>query len=817
VRYNYLNRATGGYPISRQYNRILRRQARYGVAVTWMSMRKNKHSLVMNTAGFVAVVLMGVLTHSGLALCVPLDADAATAGGSDALGEVTVTAQRVQQDLQKTPISITALSNQQLQQLNVSSTSDLRGLVPNLEILQQSGGGAGTYGENEMGVYIRGVGTESRFFNQDLGVGIYVDDVYLTTTQNLNLSFYDLGDVQVLKGPQGTLFGKNTIGGALLLQTTKPGAEFGGYGQVTFGSFNRLDVQGAVNLPFSDILLSRLSFYTSDVDGYITHLLDSGTNDDVHEKSVRYQLRFQPTEGFTADLLTEYGESHDHGYESITTQCNPNAYYTGNYDSVHTIPYCTQYKPLGQPYEIYGNAVAKFPTGGGGFTPFDQGKSGTVDLRLAWTINDNITLKSISALKRLDLDSYRDDGTPAGLYTELMDYADRQISQEFQALSKFWDGRLNLVAGVFYIDQKANSQQITGPDYVDPVGYYFGNIIDSTSVAAYLQGTYKITDQLSATVGVRYTRDHKDSSSNVYEGCYGSYLSEYITGTGGCWIPGPGSADYAAASGTWTHTDPRFQLDYQWTPTLMTYVSATSGYKSGGFNAQLPYLGSPYNLPFQEESVWNYEIGAKSEWFDRRLRANIAVFDQEYKNFQSSVQEYYNGIDVFTTTSAADGFQRGAELEIDAIPTPDLTVRATYAYLDQGYSKIFPDAAAAGLTLNTPITTAPKNEYSIAADYTVHLPGGATLIPALNWRYVGPKSEGTPPETAVTPGYGLLGANLAYNAPSQKWSIALWGKNLLNKYYYVDYSAGADTNMGITQVTPGRPREIGGTVRYNFN
>jgi iron complex outermembrane recepter protein len=165
---------------------------------------------------------------------------------------------------------------------------------------------------------------------------------------------------------------------------------------------------------------------------------------------------------------------------------------------------------------------------------------------------------------------------------------------------------------------------------------------------------------------------------------------------------------------------------------------------------------------------------------------------------------------------AADGFQRGAELEIDAIPLPDLTIRANYAYLDQGYSKVFPDAVAAGLTLNTAITTAPKNEYSIAVDYTTHLSNGATVVPALNWRYVGPRSEGTPPEQAQTPGYGLLGGNLAYNAPSQKWSVALWGKNLLDKYYYVDYSAGADTNMGITQVTPGRPREFGASVCYNF-
>lgn len=743
-------------------------------------------------------------------------ADTATTTDAEAgeLQEVTVTAERVQQNLQTTPISITALSGQQLQQANVVSVEDLRGLVPNLEILQQGGGGAGTYGANETGIYIRGIGSESRFFNQQLGVGVYIDDVYLTSTQNLNLSFYDLSDAQILKGPQGTLFGKNTIGGAVLLETTPPSPQFGGYSQVSFGNYNRVDTQGGINLPFTDVLYSRLSFYTSDVDGYITHLLDPGTSDNVNEKSVRYQLRFKPAENFTADLLTEYGESHDNGYESITTACNPKAAYVADYDLVHTVPYCTQYAPLGQEYEVYGNATAKFPLGGGGFTPFDLGKSGTVNLRLQWVLNDDLTLKSIGGYKDLTLNSYRDDGTPAGLYTELMDYADQQLSQEFQAISTLWDGRVSLVGGLFYIHQKATSVQDTGPDYDDPVGYYFGNQLANTSEAVYAQATVKITSQLSATVGERYSHDHTDSASTVFEGCTGSYLEEYTTGEGGCWIPGPGPNDLAPAERTWTHTDPRFQLDYQWTPDLLTYLSATSGYESGGFNAQLPYLGAAYNLPFNEETVWNYETGIKSEWLDHKLRFDAAIFDQEFHNYQSSVLEYYNGVDVHTTTSAADAFERGGEVEIDLIPVENLNVRATYAYLDQGYSEIFPGAL--GLTKQTAISTAPKNEYSISADYTVHLANGAAITPALNWRFVGTKTAGTFPDQVQTPGYGVLGGNLAYLTAGGKWQVSLWGRNLLNKYYYVDYSSGTNSNIGITQVVPGQPREYGATLRYNL-
>jgi iron complex outermembrane receptor protein len=395
-----------------------------------------------------------------------------------------------------------------------------------------------------------------------------------------------------------------------------------------------------------------------------------------------------------------------------------------------------------------------------------------------------------------------------------MNYSDQQLSQELQAIASPWNGRLSLVGGLFYIHQKASSAQNTGPDYVDPVGYYYGNKTTNTSAAAYLQATLKITEKLSATAGVRYSHDHTKSASAVFEGCTGTYLEEYQTGEGGCWVPGPTAADWAGAGGTWTHTDPRFQLDYQWTPDLLTYLSATSGYESGGFNAQLPYLGAPYNLPYNEETVWNYEGGLKSEWLDHRLRANIAVFDQEFHNFQSSVIQYHDGVDVHTTTSAANAFERGTEVEIDAIPVQDLNIRLTYAYLDQGYSKIFPGAL--GLTKDTAISTAPKNAYSISADYIIHVSGGAQVVPAINWRYVGTKTQGTFPEQVQTPGYGLLGANVAYIASSGKWQVSAWARNLLDKYYYVDYSAGANTNMGLTQVVPGEPREYGLTLRYNL-
>ena len=763
------------------------------------------------------------------------------AAGIDQLQEVTVTAERVATSELRTPISITAISPAQLQQTNIRTPTDLKGLVPSLNIVQQ-----GSYGNNESSIYIRGVGSAARFFNQDLAVGVYLDDIYFPTTQNLNLSFYDLQSVQILKGPQGTLFGRNTLGGAVLLETAPPGNQFGGYAQATIGTFARLDTEGAVNMPFSDTLTSRLSFHSSDVNGYINHVLDDGKNDDIHEKAARYQLRFHPGSVFTADLMGEYGESHDNGNEAITVACNNNAAYTRDYAIAHPgHTYCGDYPPLGQKYTVWGNSVQKFPSGlnaygqnpdgtlfvlgpsglnsPGGRTPYDDGKMGTLALRMSWNLSNALTLKSITGLRRSDLNRYYDDGTPAGLYTELVQGWDRNWSQEVQALVNVWGGRLNLVAGLFYFHDTATTIQDTGPDYDDPVGYYYANNTLEKSEAAYVQATLALTSKLNLIAGFRATQDQKGSDSKVWEGCYLSYAEELATGTGGCWIPGPSFNDVAAASGTWRHNDPRLQFQYQWTPEVMSYISATSGYLAGGFNAQLPYFppaGVPankfYNTPFQQETLWDYEFGTKGEWFNHRLRVDFDAYDQIFDNIQSGVLQYYNGIDVTTTTSAADGHQRGVELAVAAIPVTNLTLQASYSYLTQGYDTIFPGAR--GLSKKAALTSAPNKQYSLVANYTFHLANGGTIVPAANWRYVGQQHSGTYPLQYLEPGYALLGLNLNYNSPNGRWSAGLWGTNVTDKYYFNSYASYKvpNTNMGDQQIVPGRPREVGATFRYTF-
>jgi iron complex outermembrane receptor protein len=355
--------------------------------------------------------------------------------------------------------------------------------------------------------------------------------------------------------------------------------------------------------------------------------------------------------------------------------------------------------------------------------------------------------------------------------------------------------------------------QITGPDYVDPLGYYSVNRSKFPSTAAYAQATFNATAKLRFAAGVRFTADHKDTSSIVFtSGCVGNYLQEYTTGTGACWAPGPDANTWASASRTWRHVDPRFEVDYQWTPALMTYASYSSGYQSGGFNTT-PTPGQPANSPYEQETIPSYELGLKSEWFDRRLRLNVAGFYQKFFNYQSSVLHLYNGVDVRTTTSAANAHEAGVELEADARPIPAMGLHGSFAFLDQAYDKIF--AGATGLTLQTAINSAPKYAYSLSGDYGFDV-GQGRLVLAADWRWVGTKASGTAPAQVFTPPYGILGGNLTYTPPTAKWNLSLWAKNLLNTYYYNAYSSGLNTGIGLTTVTPGAPREFGATVTYNF-
>ena len=793
------------------------------------------------------------------------DQPAAAAGG---LEEIVVTARKRSEDIQKTPISITAFSAAEITQQNICDISDLRGLVPNLEITPES-----NYGRAANSITIRGIGQQSFVANVDPGVGFYQDDLYVARPEGQLLGFYDLADVQVLKGPQGTLFGKNTIGGAILVTTQLPKDTFGGYAIFRYGEYNRVESEGALNIPVTDKFDLRISFATSDVDGYITDKLDNGTKDDQHEKSGRVQFRLKPIDDLTIDLLGEFNQHKDDGQASVTTGCSDSSFLANNYNNVRpagTPTYCSQFPPLGKQYEVYGTPHAAVPTGclQGGYregncdsyfgheAAFTKVEVQTVNLRMNYVIDDNLSVKSVTGFRRSFLNDlggeFSNGGTPVCLYCEEDNTTTEQTSEEINLNGNYWDGRLTFTLGAVYVNQESGFAQNTGPDYYDPTGYSFLDHESFESDAIYAQSTYKFTDELELTLGARYSYDHKRVESVLYNALgrdpqygadggvtagyvcfyhaeygadYCGPLDGYHDGAGGYYLPGPGANNpngRQRASHSYYDFDPRAQLSYQFTPDIFGYVSVTGGYQSGGFNTQLvPVGGTNGMVPYDKERVWNYEAGFRTQWFENRLRVNATGFYQQFSNIQQTVRNPFVVIPTRLIENAAAAHESGTELEIEAVPTPDLVLRVNGAYLEQGYDSLSKDAIATGLTLTDPIITAPEFTASVSADYTYHLPTEALIVADLNYKWVDSRIYGIASREAhsfsqASP-YYTIGARLSYVSADGRYTASVWGTNLTGKYYATNVCNYFCNGTGSSNFFPARPREVGFELKYKFD
>jgi iron complex outermembrane receptor protein len=775
----------------------------------------------------------------------------AAADTTGQVGEVVVTARRRSEDLQSVPVSVTALSGAAIDQLNIRNFQDLRGAVPNLEVQPLATGGAN--------LTIRGIGQTSSQVNTDAKTGFYMDEVYIARQEGNQLYFYDVDSVQVLKGPQGTLFGKNTTAGAFLVTSARPSADGGGYVQVRAGSLRRIDTEGAINVPLSDTLLTRFSFRTQNSDGYVKHLLDDERNLNTNDRSFRAQLRWKPTEKFTADLLGEYNNSATNGSSGVVIGCRDNASYVNRYNETHSRTYCNTYPLLSQKDGplVYGGATLFIPTsaaitdtvkgadsnagniplrrGGGHRNPFNDVQVSTVNLRMNYDLTDEIALKSITGMRRSAAQFYNPtQNAPNDIYAEYDTTASSQFTQELNLNGRAFENKLNYVLGAFYYRQKTHFLQDTGPDWIDPTGYTYDANNKFTSYAFYAQASYKIIEPLELTVGARYSHDKKDASSllnfqQIYSGpsCGAAngrsfFYNAFAIGGQSC-----NGILSGAGEDSWSSFDPRAQLSYQFNPDIFAYVSVTKGYNAGGFNQQ---LGA--NLPgnglvsYEPEKLTAYEAGVKTEFWERRGRLNLSVFTQKYSDIQATVLVTYNGVATRALQSGATARESGIEAEAELRPVPDLVLRANAAYLKQKYLTIRPGVTA--FTLTTPVNPTPKFTYSVSADYTFHVGEEGTLVAGLNWRAVGKR-----PSTLLTcadggygidsvsrlscavPAYGILGGRLEYRmGPESPWTMTLWGTNLLDARTQISRNIGG--GMGVDTVTPGRPREYGIEVRRTF-
>ncbi|MGE0115710.1 MAG: TonB-dependent receptor [Steroidobacteraceae bacterium] len=715
----------------------------------------------------------GSAIHAGSACAQDVSTTRRSSGAEAQLEEVVVTAQRYAESLQKTPVSVVAVSGDELQTLGVANLETLDSFIPNFSA------GFGQGYSNWAVLTIRGVGGGEGFLYQDPSVGIYIDDVYYPRAQGAMLDLIDVEQVEVLRGPQGTLFGRNTSGGAVRYISKKPERELSGNITGSVGNLKRRDMQSIANIPLSDTLSSRFTFASKSSDGFVTRLNDGVKMGDLNVVAVRGQLRWQPTAQWDINLSADSIRTFDHGVARKITLIDTTDLYPTR---------------LGNPGFNASLVTPSLYTVVGGDPDKNENESNGLTGTIQYDVNNNLSIKSLTGYRYSNATNIQDwDQTPFLLFTANTKFNFSNESQEFQFNGNSFEDRLKWVAGLYYFHEKAHQNGVRN-DPVEPPNNPEIRDLDTTSYAAFGQGTFKLTDHLGATAGIRWSHDDK------------KYFS----------LRGPFSG---SNSGNWTSITPRFGLNYQIADDMMSYVSAAKGFKSGGFN-DTPRSGQLNNgiNPYGPENLWTYESGIRSEFANRRIRFNGTFFYTDYKDIQTlgSFFDPVLGTVILVTQNAAAATVKGIELETQVRVTSGLVMRLSGGWTDARYDDV---TGATTLTLNTPFQRTPKYSYTAGATYDHSLAHNDKLSFNIDYSWKDDQTNSNNENLyVVLPAYGLLSSRVTYSPQSDKWKVSLFGTNLLNKKYLVNaYDPSTRLHLqGFASNDLGRPREWGVEVSVIF-
>ena len=741
------------------------------------------------------------------------------------LEEITVTARKRAETLQDTPVSVTAFTGNNMEARGFTDVSQISDYTPNVQFdttAPLSGG------SNAATIFIRGVGQTDFNHNVDPGVGVYIDGVYLARSVGSVLGLLDVERIEVLRGPQGTLFGKNTIGGAVNVTTKRPGGEFEGKVNATYGRFDRFAINGMLNIPLNeDQLALRLSGTTESQDA-IAYRADGVGLGGKDNSGARATLYWNASDNLDVTLSADYTTADEDSPVESLLGINPaaqliilnNAFVatdpSGIFDDRYVIDSLDvggvmdngTSELVGSEYEIYG-----------------------VSMTLNWNVAD-IDIKSITAYRNMDMSFGRDaDHSPLVIQHTANEIEHDQFSQEFNITGTAFDDKLDWLIGALYFEEQSYNYATVpivpglfqnpgleamalslpdGPDKERLLGLVAGGAsgggpdnIDNTSYAAFLHTSYHFTDQFTLTAGLRYTHEKK------YVDVKSSFLQLLQTVPEGAPVP---PAFYLLtdtdAEKEFDNLSLHLNLEYRWNDDVMTYLSYSEGFKSGGFNARY-LLPRAEPLGFDEEEVTTYEFGLKTELFDRRLRLNIAAFYSEYSDIQVSAVR--NG-EPFTQ-NAAEATIKGFEVEFTALATEHLTLMGGIGYLDSGYDNLEPGTL---VSLDDMFVDSPEWSVNIAAEYVVPINDAAELVFRGDYSYRSEfANDATNTPELIQDGYGLLNGGITLDFVEKGLSVTAYGRNLTDEHYIM--SGWADIgSIGLVDGTWGRPREWGVTVNYNF-
>jgi iron complex outermembrane recepter protein len=810
----------------------------------------------------------GALTLcSAAAVAQTAPANNPTTSTGDELQEVVVTAQFRNESVQQTPLAITAINAQMLEERNQTNLAQVAAEIPSTTLLPAEA----AFGPS-MVASIRGIGQYDFDPALEPGVGIYVDDVYYATLTASLLDLLDLDRVEVLRGPQGTLEGMNSIGGAIKLFSQKPNGEGGSNVDVLYGSRNHVEVRAGTDFTMiPDQVFVRMSGVFNHQDGYenvfdfgcanpsiaatgintatgasvpgtysvppqafLTHAGNCliGQEGGTDYGAIRLSLRWTPSDAVEVNLIGDVTQQNQENPATTLLYANlsTNAFY--NQITIPTttpgvvLPYSSTAVPAMIPKNVYASyATFSMPAygtpGTAGYTPaysgsdttrlLSWGGSATVD----WKISDLFSLKSITSLRGYSTNWYEDNDAspwPVGLGGENLEH--HQFSQELR-LNGSWGHLVDFTLGGFYFNELSvygTHQDLwyaAGPGALDFLGQ---DPVPAHDRAGFIHTIWHLTDKLDFTAGVRYTSQNKDYT-------YTRVNPEGGTG-GSAALVGP----LNGYTGTYSDSkvDWRANFDYHWTDNIMTYAQASTGFKGGGVNPR-PFF-TFQAVKFNPETLTNYEAGIKTTWFDHHLTANLDGYYALYKNIQLALLScpFLNppalaGVPLPCALpfNAGNAHIYGIEYEMQARPLPGLQVDVSGSYLQFGYTTLssYPTGVTLGMT--TPFT--PKWQGSAGAQYTFSFADGSTFTPRFdgNTRSQVWTNSVNGPLNRIS-GYTVVNSRLTWKPEKEDWQVSLEALNLTGRTYFLNIFDLTGAGGGSVTGTPAPPREIAIEIKHTM-
>lgn len=737
-------------------------------------------------------------------------------GADQGLQEVVVTAQFRQQNLERAPVAISVEDASMIEARSQTDVTSIGMQAPNVTI---SPGGQG-FG-NSASFFIRGIGQQDSNPAMEPGVGVYVDDVYFPTVFGSLFNLLDLDRIEILRGPQGTTEGENALGGAVKLYSVKPNANTGADVQATTGSYRRLGLKGVADIALiPDRLFLRMSGLSDRQEGYqsrydyaCTHpgsgLISYATNLDcklgtlggTDEKALRAQLRWLASDAVEVNL-SAFG-SRDDNESPAQTLLYAGATAPSSVINGTSVQLSQRFVP-GNIFTSY--ATFMDPQTGKSFPPVSTTDmdvfSGTVD----WKIADGLAFKSITAYQEYSGQFGFDSGDSPVVISDQENYQSNHTFTQELRLNGSLGKAIDYTVGGFYLDSRT---RLDGEIDLPAVALDFlqHDEIPLKSEAGYLSVTWHTTDKLSLSGGLRHTHDDKRYAFGR-RNTDGSAISG-IPGTPNFLV---GGLDGTSATAVYSHWDYRLEADYQWTPGLMTYASWSTGFKGGGVNPR-PYVAAE-EVPFGPETMRAYEIGLKSQFLEQKVRANFALFRNNYDAIQETTSICPPPIPAVVPCdiiiNGGKGIIEGAEAEIEARPVGALEIDASGSYLHFRYASLPPGT---GLDMDNTLPYSPKYRGSLGIQYTIRLGGYGSLVPRVDASYQ--SSLYTTSEnlaTSLLSAYTLVNGRLTWNA-SAPWQVALFVTNLADRRYLNNLFPAAS---GFIEGAPARPREWGLSVRRTF-